>query len=359
VSDQELRALERRFRETGSAADEEVLLRARIRLGSVTTSRLVVAALCGDAVARRLLPAGREGADREALATLCGITAATVTKWTRLRGCPHAGRGQRVRYDPCAVLPWLVERLGYSEEGDQAARLLASALHQVDPDAARRATIAASWVAVLRSPDRETALECKLVEREAALVNGTPATTGRDVPRETRSLAVAVGCAGGSTLQDARTGLESAYRVLASATHALTDARNEREAARGLRASFNRLQGALRQDVVPWALGLADPLAERVARRLSAAAEPVVPVFDEPPEAVVDPSPRTRRKKVATRQQLDRLEMLLRRKGVTENDALALLPRAVLARNELEESEAAALLDHLAALPDRDARRPE
>src|SRR5581483_5364002 len=58
MSDTELRALERRWRETGALEDEVALLQARRRSGELTTERLELAAYLGSAAAPRIL--GRE-----------------------------------------------------------------------------------------------------------------------------------------------------------------------------------------------------------------------------------------------------------------------------------------------------------
>lgn len=52
MSDERLRALERRWRETGSVEDEASLLLHRVRTGELTEERLALAACCGQAGAR-------------------------------------------------------------------------------------------------------------------------------------------------------------------------------------------------------------------------------------------------------------------------------------------------------------------
>lgn len=52
MSDQRLRELERRWRETGAVANEAAYLRERVRAGDLTPERLAVAACCGHAGAR-------------------------------------------------------------------------------------------------------------------------------------------------------------------------------------------------------------------------------------------------------------------------------------------------------------------
>ena len=53
MSDQRLRELERRWRETGSVEDEAAYLRERVRVGDLTQERLELAAYCGHEGAKR------------------------------------------------------------------------------------------------------------------------------------------------------------------------------------------------------------------------------------------------------------------------------------------------------------------
>jgi hypothetical protein len=53
MSDQKLRDLERRFKETGSPDDEAAWLLERVRVGDLTRERLELAAYCGHEGARR------------------------------------------------------------------------------------------------------------------------------------------------------------------------------------------------------------------------------------------------------------------------------------------------------------------
>src|SRR5581483_6659231 len=66
--DETLRALERRFRETGSLADELAWLRERQRAGLVTEDKLQLAAFCGHRASARLLGLDCDG---EALCFSC------------------------------------------------------------------------------------------------------------------------------------------------------------------------------------------------------------------------------------------------------------------------------------------------
>ena len=60
VSDQRLRELERKWRETGSVEDEAAYLRERVRVGDLTQERLELAAYCGHEGAGRATGAAGE-----------------------------------------------------------------------------------------------------------------------------------------------------------------------------------------------------------------------------------------------------------------------------------------------------------
>jgi hypothetical protein len=73
MSDTKLRALERRWKETGTAADEATYLLERVRVGDLTQERLELAAYCGHAAARRA--AGSTAPAPSAKAGLTGLLA--------------------------------------------------------------------------------------------------------------------------------------------------------------------------------------------------------------------------------------------------------------------------------------------
>lgn len=58
MSDERLRELERRWRESGAVEDEAAYLRERVRVGDLTEARLGLAAFCGHEGARRVLSDG-------------------------------------------------------------------------------------------------------------------------------------------------------------------------------------------------------------------------------------------------------------------------------------------------------------
>ena len=60
VSDEKLRELERRWRETGAVEDEAAFLLERVRAGELTQERLELAAYCGHAGARRAVAAPKD-----------------------------------------------------------------------------------------------------------------------------------------------------------------------------------------------------------------------------------------------------------------------------------------------------------
>lgn len=66
MSDERLRELERRWKETGAVADEAAYLLERVRIGSLTPTRLELAAYCGSEGARQALD-GPPSADLQSL----------------------------------------------------------------------------------------------------------------------------------------------------------------------------------------------------------------------------------------------------------------------------------------------------
>jgi hypothetical protein len=80
VSDEDVRALERRFRETGTVADEAAWIVARVRSGELLLGRVAVAGLCGHEAAR--IAAG-DALSRtvEEAAPIFGVVPATLRRW--------------------------------------------------------------------------------------------------------------------------------------------------------------------------------------------------------------------------------------------------------------------------------------
>lgn len=64
MSDQRLRALERKYRESGTVEDEAAYLRERVRVGDLTLERLELAAYCGHEGARRAAQSREQPATR-------------------------------------------------------------------------------------------------------------------------------------------------------------------------------------------------------------------------------------------------------------------------------------------------------
>ena len=71
MSDQKLRELERRWRETGSVEDEAAYLRERVRVGDLTQERLELAAYCGNQGASVALDVPQAECSRTDLASWC------------------------------------------------------------------------------------------------------------------------------------------------------------------------------------------------------------------------------------------------------------------------------------------------
>ncbi len=118
MSDERLRELERRWRETGSVEDEAAWLRERVRVGDLSQERLELAAYCRHAAAERAYAGprldspngllqwvhgieGRLGASGSALLSL-GPARIAFDHWKRTR--PDDGRGRAAMH---ALEDWL------------------------------------------------------------------------------------------------------------------------------------------------------------------------------------------------------------------------------------------------------------
>src|SRR5258706_1919609 len=82
-----IRQLERRFQQSGTSADEAHLLVERLREGSLTRERLLVAALVGSEGAAAAL------GDGDRLQPLKEISWLIDQDWTRRKGCPKTKAG--------------------------------------------------------------------------------------------------------------------------------------------------------------------------------------------------------------------------------------------------------------------------
>lgn len=213
MADQRLRELERRWKETGADDDAAALILERARTGTVNPDRLMLAAMCGDPVA--LIAVG----SREEWRALPAFAAQL------------AGLGGR---------EGVVRALAAVSRGI-ARRLLPRDRPEAD---AHVDTIRAIEAWAVQPDPRRRAIVVRTQGRIAAIL-------GRS------RLLVAVD------------------RVLDHAVRALVTA-NETElvlhAREGLRAGWEdeegeRARAALRLDLVPWALGAADPLVARANPR--------------------------------------------------------------------------------------------
>jgi hypothetical protein len=135
MSDERLRELEQTWRRSGTDADRDAWLHARVRAGAVPSAGLQVAALCGDPLAMRtcertLVPA-------KVLAPRLDVVANTLGGWRR-EGCPAGGTPRAALYDPVEVLRWLEPR----KIALMRLRALVGTAHAVEPRAALRMALA-------------------------------------------------------------------------------------------------------------------------------------------------------------------------------------------------------------------------
>jgi hypothetical protein len=134
VSDDQLPALERRFRETGAVDDEAAWIAARVRAGRLAPARVTVAALCGHEAAR-LADIERTSKTVDEAAALFGVEPATLRRWVR-RGCPSTGAGGTLALDIVSVSRWREAR---ARRPGERHNLLMVLLAAVDPEAAKLA----------------------------------------------------------------------------------------------------------------------------------------------------------------------------------------------------------------------------
>jgi len=131
VSDDAVRALERRFQETGAAEDEAAWISARVRAGELPWARVAVAALCGHEAAKL---ASRDEMLRtvEETASTFGVTPGTVLRWTK-SGCPKMRKGTDLAFNLAAVVQW---REGRARNTSQRREVFLRVLAGVDNEAA-------------------------------------------------------------------------------------------------------------------------------------------------------------------------------------------------------------------------------
>lgn len=202
MSDQRLRELERRWRESGRVEEEAEYLRERLRIGDLTPERLELAAHCG-----------REGARR----SIGAASADDVGSWAEaLLGLPSLGVEELTRL----CIAWALV-LPLREEVEH---------WQVSP------------AQLLR-------------DVEAALCNGD-----WEIRHELARRSEKVG--GELTA-------EPHLLFVIAAAHEISEPRSLLRQVWHLASviGFDRTVDAARREVAPWALGIADPVLERVMAR--------------------------------------------------------------------------------------------
>jgi hypothetical protein len=159
MSDQRLRELERRWRETGSVEDEAAYLLERVRTGSLDREMLELAAYCGHPASNRCL--GVEGAhnhDETLLGWVSGLA-----RWGRdtlvwvawkvaeeWRGESVLGRDDYQRFLDIAYAARQREPTKMADASRAFEELRAMRLGRIDP------LVHAVWLAGEREPDTES-----------------------------------------------------------------------------------------------------------------------------------------------------------------------------------------------------------
>jgi hypothetical protein len=227
VADERWRALERRWQQTGAVADEAALLAERVRAGDLSEARVRLVAWLGH-------EAAGPGFDTSALVDAAALRGAERAFWrgvvgfgpeTAVRAALALARRSRRQIDE--VLQGITAKGRRPTESVLAWGRAASQC--VDS--------AVSWVLA------PTALAREVLERDVARATSAEVPPGQVV----RDLATAV-----QILTDLADGGDGRPWSDVATAQALDDVR-----------------AALRLEVVPWALGLRDPLREEVERRLS------------------------------------------------------------------------------------------
>ena len=245
MTDQELRELERRFRETGTAADEANWIRGRLRVGELQRDRVRLASYLGHEAAGRLLD------EKETAPSVAGDSYDAETcyfpllaVWTR--GLCRFGREPAVRAGlaaSTATLPVFEGAYPGCQEPRAALELVEEWVLDQTPDRAERAVRAG-----LDSEEPVCMVEPHWgPPRDEELVGFGPAY-----------------CA--LTLADAETLLGHGSGQLSDFASAAVVSLN---GAAHVTSSAEVLQ-IVATELVPWALGYRDAVAERVgARRAS------------------------------------------------------------------------------------------
>jgi hypothetical protein len=180
VADERVRELERRFRQSGAIEDEVAWLEARVRAGALARRRLELAAYLGHPAARRLVdppPEHRLETERQAESELWGFQ---FHHWQRpwlARACVAAVR---------LLLP-LFDEFRVSAHFRRCIEAVEAWI--VCPCEGHAALVRAAS-AGLRAPDLAGGEGALLIERTAALVDLSPADweDGVDVPGRVEAL---------------------------------------------------------------------------------------------------------------------------------------------------------------------------
>lgn len=235
MTDSDLRALERRFRSSGSIQDEVAWLRGRLQAGEVALDGLRLAALLG-----------HEGA-RGALGEAAPQPTLVFREWDQpvefnplfnmVRDCADCGSEALVRLTVALsrhLLPWF-ERARTSDSGPRVA-IETSERWLVGPDKVSLTMLReAGWAAGASSDD--VIFEDVMAHQVAELAQRTA-----------------------EAAQNAHAG--DHRRTLLSAEGAALEALRTRDPEDAV-----QLEAAVSSELVPWALGLSDPVAERARAR--------------------------------------------------------------------------------------------
>jgi len=230
VSDADLRELERRFRETGSVEDEAAWLRERVRVGQLDETRVQLAAHCGLAAA--LL------ATESPMPTVALDTLVTWAEVQRTAHCSSVAVRAAVASARAAIADWEQEAMLHAMQ----------VIHAVE-----------SWALC-------PCLEHAVAAGEA--LDALHAELDVEAAGETRSafaLDAVIHAANYASTRDGRLREDLFEWAGKAASHAVESA--------GRSVGVPAVLDAVRAELVPWALGYADPVRERVEARQRAEAK--------------------------------------------------------------------------------------
>lgn len=262
MSDSKLRELERRWRESGSVEHEAAYLLERLRSGALERERLELAAYLGDPASRRALggeaprrsspDAGAPGgASRESPGSPDPVGSAVLAEWSAVLPSESLGVCTRVAVAACraalkahspssTVVSWASDVLELIEgwlAGPQTPAEL-EALAEYWSDHARNSPGLHAAEASVRSITRTARSALLLASYDPERAGPPPA---------------------------APEGLEAWRSEQADNRALLGDVLSEAQRALGARSAA--VEVAVRAELVPWLLGRADPVRERVEAR--------------------------------------------------------------------------------------------